>query len=405
MVREIAVNFYLRLFSLFFTIFKLFPLQTKVVFVASFPENNINILQEMRRQELSCRTVFLADKKVYPHLAKYKEISLFLFDISHFTHFVASVYHLATAKVVFVDNYYAFLAASHFKKEVKCIQLWHANGAIKKFGLEDQSVENRSPQARKRFKQVYNNFHQVVVGSEAMADIFKQAFGISEDRLLKTGIPRTDLFFDKGKSEYITHKLCSQYPFLSTNKKVILYAPTFRDEQLDTFELRINLELLKSELESDYILLLKLHPAIKNAVKITENLKGFAYDFSDYQNINELFFITDLLITDYSSLPFEFSLLNKPMIFFPYDLTHYGETRGLWEDYHDVVPGPVVFSTTEIINTIKSEHWQLADIQAFNDKWNTYSQGNSSGNIVAYARRQLSNEVQEQVPVKSDLSQ
>ncbi|WP_121610998.1 CDP-glycerol glycerophosphotransferase family protein [Mesobacillus foraminis] len=404
MVREIAVYVYLRLFSFLFTIFKLLPLQTKIVFVASFTENNISIYKEMKRQDVPWRSVFLVDKKAYPHFSKYKDIKVLLFDIKHVAQFIISIYHLATAKIVFVDNYFGFLAATKFKKDVKCIQLWHANGAIKKFGLKDHSVKDRSAQAKERFNQVYNKFDKVVVGSEAMADIFKQAFGLNEDQLLRTGLPRTDLFFDEGKKEYILHNLYSKYPFLAA-KKVILYAPTFRDEQLDEFELRINLDMLKKELGSEYILLLKLHPAIRGALEITENQNGFVYDFSDYQNINELFFVTDLLITDYSSLPFEFSLLNKPMLFFPYDLTEYQRTRGLWENYEELVPGPVTFTTAEIITSIKNHYFQFEEIEAFNKKWNTYSEGKSSRDIVAFAKRHLLEEVKEHIPAKTDLYQ
>lgn len=388
MVREIAVFIYLRLFSFLFGLFKFLPVQMKVVFVASFIGNNINIYKELKRQDLPYSTVFLVNQKNYPHFSKYKDLNVLLFDIKYFFQFVSSIYHLATAKIVFVDNYYGFLADIQFKKNVKCIQLWHANGAIKKFGLEDHSIEFRSERARKRFKRVYNNFHKVIVGSEAMAEIFKKAFGLNEDRVLRTGIPRTDIFFDKGKRKKTLRKLYIKYPFLF-NKKVILYAPTFRDEHLDTFELRINLELLQNELESDYVLLLKLHPSIKKGLTLSDNLKGFVYNFSDYPNINDLFFITDLLITDYSSLPFEFSLLNKPMIFFPYDLKEYGESRGFWENYEDLVPGSVTFSTTEIVNVIKSKAFQLDQIKIFNQKWNTYSKGNSSQNLVDYIKKHM----------------
>ncbi|WP_251557318.1 CDP-glycerol glycerophosphotransferase family protein [Mesobacillus maritimus] len=384
MVREMAVYFYLRLFSLLFSLFNLLPLQKKVVLVASFTENNLHIYDEMQKQNVDFRTIILANEKVYPYLAsETNEETVLLFEIKRLTHFIMSIYHLATAKVIFVDNYYGFLAATKFKKDAKCIQIWHANGAIKKFGLKDQSIEFRTEKAKERFKKVYNNFHKVIVGSEAMADIFTQAFGLPEDRILRTGVPRTDLFYNAEKKDSIERYIYKKYPFLS-DKKVILYAPTFRDEKLETFELHINLKLLQKELEQEYILLLKLHPAIKNSIRITEDLQGFVYDFSDYPNVNELFFVSDILITDYSSLPFEYAILNKPMVFFPYDLAQYSKTRGFWEDYKKLVPGPIAYSTTEIIHSIKTKDFQLEKVAAFNQKWNTYSKGHSSGNIVAY---------------------
>src|SRR5699024_1500932 len=90
---------------------------------------------------------------------------------------IRSIYHLATARVIFIDNYFGFLAATSFKENVTCVQLWHAAGAIKQFGLKDPSNQYRSKRANQRFKKVYKQFHQIVVGSEKMADIMKESFG------------------------------------------------------------------------------------------------------------------------------------------------------------------------------------------------------------------------------------
>ena len=403
MVREIAIFLYLRFFSILFLTLNLLPLKRKVVFVVSFAENNENIYKEMRQQDLACETVFLTNKRDFSRFAKYKEASVLVLDIRHFPQFLKSIYHLATAKVVFVDNYYGFLASARFKKGVKCIQLWHANGAIKKFGLKDQTTTNRSLQANKRFQKVYAKFDHVIVGSEAMGKIFQQAFGLEENRILRTGIPRTDVFFNEDEQKKAKNKLYETYPQLSS-KKVILYAPTYRDEQTDTFEIRLNLERLKNELENDYILLLRLHPAIKNSLVLHGDLNGFVLDVSDYPNLNELLFITEILISDYSSIPFEFSILNKPMIFFPYDLTDYEKTRGLWENYQEMVPGPTVFSTSEIIRTIKTNEFEYERLMAFNHKWNEFSTGNSSTNIVSFTKGLLGIEIHENVNVQSNLS-
>src|SRR5699024_9379731 len=98
------------------------------------------------------------------------------FKTTHPVHWIWSIYHLATSRIVFVDNYYGFLAATEFKPHVKCIQLWHAAGAMKQFGLKDLSIENRPKKAYKRFHKVYQRFDHVVVGSEHMANIFREGF-------------------------------------------------------------------------------------------------------------------------------------------------------------------------------------------------------------------------------------
>src|SRR5690606_35874298 len=106
-----------------------------------------------------------------------------------------------------------------------------AAGAVKQFGLKDPSNANRTPKAIARFQQVYNRFNHVVVGSEKMAEIFQQSFGLQADRMLRTGIPRTDFFFDEKTIAETRELLQRNYPIIN-KKKVILYAPTFRDHEL-----------------------------------------------------------------------------------------------------------------------------------------------------------------------------
>ncbi|KSU60438.1 hypothetical protein AS034_16485 [[Bacillus] enclensis] len=388
MIREILVTFYLFVFSAVFNICKLFPLQNKVTFVVSFSENNKSIYKEMIRQDFSCRTLFLTTEKMYGVFSKFEKATTLLFEMKKPLDFMRSIYHLATSKVILVDNYYGFLAKSEFKPGVDCIQLWHANGAIKKFGLKDPSVESRSSRAKGRFKAVYDRFTRVVVGSEAMAEIFRGAFGVTEDRLLRTGIPRTDVFFDQTAQLRAKSKLYKKFPFLK-EKKVLLYAPTYRENQLSSAEIKLNLKKLALQFEDEYILLLKLHPAVKNDLCIPAELSHFAYDFSGWHQLNELLFISDMLITDYSSVPFEYSLLNRPIIFFWYDLGQYEKERGIWENFMSLLPGPVAHTSEEVaayISRMKADH---ESTHLFSSKWNEYSKGESSRNILDYIRKKI----------------
>ncbi len=388
MLRELAVSLYLFMFTTFFKLSKLFPLQNKVTFVVSFSENNKSVYKEMLRQEFSCRTLFLTTEKMYPLFSKYKDATTLLFELKKPFDFLRSIFHLATSKVIVVDNYYGFLSKSAFKPSVECIQLWHANGAIKKFGLEDPSIETRNKRAMARFKSVYNRFDKVVVGSEAMADVFKQAFGTSDGKILRSGMPRTDVFFDRSAKAKAETKLLRQFPVLKV-KKVILYAPTYRENQLLDAELRIDLKSLAAQFADEYVLLLKIHPAVKNKIKIPSELSHFVYDFSSYHQLNDLLFVTDILITDYSSIPFEYCLLNRPIIFFLYDLEEYEKERGIWDDYLTFLPGPIAYSSEEVTTIIKNDQFDLGRIRSFSDKWNQYSHGESSKNIVCLIKEKL----------------
>src|SRR5699024_2135915 len=123
-------------------------------------------------------------------------------------------------------------------------------------------------------------------------------------------------------------------------KNVILYAPTFRDDLLHSADIAVDIDQLYRELRDEYVLLLRLHPAVRGT--FVNQYPDFVLDVSGYPDIHSLLIVTDLLITDYSSIPFEFSILGKPMIFFAYDLEYYAATRGFWEDYESLVPGPIV---------------------------------------------------------------
>ncbi|KAA0565881.1 CDP-glycerol glycerophosphotransferase family protein [Bacillus sp. CH30_1T] len=391
MVREVAITIYLFIFSLIFAFFKRFSLQNKVVFVVSFSENNQSIYKEMIRQDSTCRIIFLATEQMYPTFSKLDGASTLFFEWKNPVQFLKGIYHLATSKVVMVDNYYGFLAQIRFRDSVQCIQLWHANGAIKKFGLKDPSNETRSNRAIQRFKRVYNSFDKVVVGSEAMADIFKQAFGVEDQRVVRTGIPRTDIFFNHSKQTKIVQNMYKQYPSLK-NKKVILYAPTYREKDLQDFQLQLNLEELLSQLKQEYVLIIKLHPAIKSEIDIPSEFDHLVYDFSDYHSMNELLFVSDLLITDYSSIPFEYSLLNRPIIFYLYDLEEYLKERGMWEDYLEFLPGPIAYTTKDIGDIIRAENVDYERILRFSEKWNEYSKGLASKNIVDMLSDHLRNQ-------------
>lgn len=133
MIRELFIFVYLFTFRLIFQLFKLFPMENKVVYVASFLENTINVYNEQKRQDYTCRTIFLTRRDFVEFFKQHTadNADILLFDFRSPYQFIKGIYHLATSKVILVDNYFGFLSTIKFKKEVTCVQLWHANGAIK----------------------------------------------------------------------------------------------------------------------------------------------------------------------------------------------------------------------------------------------------------------------------------
>lgn len=378
MARELAITIYLFVFRLLFNSFKLFPQKKKTVFVASFGVNILYTLKELEKQteEQIIMLKVPSCKITYKDALNRKQLR---FTALNPIEWVQSIYHLATCRKIFVDNYFGFLAVTQFKPNTECIQLWHATGAIKQFGLKDLSIENRSAKAYERFKQVYQRFDHVVVGSENMANIFREGFGVSKQQILRTGIPRTDFFFDSFAKEEVIETLRLQIPVIK-EKKVILYAPTYRDNELTVTDLKLNIDKMYKELKDDYVLFLRLHPAV--SVELSNDYPDFVFNVSKDYNINHLMIITDILISDYSSIPFEFSILNKPMIFFAYDIDEYAETRGFWDNYDKLVPGPIVENTDDLIEILKADDFDMKLINDFYNEWNQYSNGNSSERLI-----------------------
>lgn len=374
MAREVAIQLYLFVFRFFFIIFSICPQKKKTTFVASFGDNVLFTLKELKWQTddqiiilktASCRIDFNG--------------TVLYFEPKYFADWIRSIYHLATSNVIFIDNYFGFLAAVKFKPNVKCVQLWHAAGAIKQFGLKDPSNADRSPKAIERFKRVYGQFDYVVVGGEKMANIYRESFGIREENILRTGIPRTDFFFDEQALQKTTAALKKKYPIIQ-EKKVILYAPTYRENEFYVSSVPLDIEKMYQELKDEYILLLRLHPAVH--FDFANQYPDFVYDVSDYPDTNHLLVVTDLLISDYSSIPFEFSLLQRPMIFFAYDLEEYGKSRGFWEPYEQLVPGPVIYNSNELVKAIQTNKYDYGQIVTFANEWNEFSTGTSSLRLI-----------------------
>ncbi|WP_099159465.1 CDP-glycerol glycerophosphotransferase family protein [Virgibacillus ndiopensis] len=383
MIRELAISIYLFLFQLLFNLFKLFPQRKKTVCVTSFGDNIFYTTKSLR--SVSDEDIIVLKTRK----CDYSFDKTLDFDIYHPIAYLQSIYHLATATTILVDNYFGFLAVTEFKEGTTCIQLWHAAGALKQFGLMDPSNRLRSKKANDRFQRVYNRFDYTVVGSEKMATIFRKSFGVTNDSILRTGIPRTDFFFNYMEKRSIIQSMKKKYPIIN-EKKVILYAPTFRDNQLNDYQLALDIKELYQALSDEYVLFVKLHPAVQ--YKLSEQYDDFVYDVSDYQDTNQLLLIADLLISDYSSIPFEYALLQKPMIFYAYDLQEYQNTRGLLVDYLNQMPGPVVSTTEAIIQAIEQNSFDKNKIKAFAQQWNEYSVGGSSVNITRVLTRNEENE-------------
>ncbi|WAA12130.1 CDP-glycerol glycerophosphotransferase family protein [Fervidibacillus halotolerans] len=384
-VREWFIEVYLVFHKILFFFLKKLPVKNKIVFVASFKENNLYIYRELKRRKYDGEIVFLCKKHCYNSIQKASSVPVYKIESGKITDEIKAAYHLMTAKKIITDNYFGVFAVAPIKEETECIQIWHAAGAIKKFGLMDHATKKRSNRAKKRFLKVYSKFDKVVVNSDAFAKQFEAAFLLSENQFLRFGFPRTDFFFNESKIREKKNIFFRKYPAYK-GKKIILYAPTFRPNPKDN-ELNLDIPLLYEKLHGEYVLFIRMHPSVSMPEQMFSGFEDFVVDFSKKASINELMVVSDLLITDYSSIPFEYVLLKKPMIFYPYDLESYKRNPGIWEPYEEMVPGAVAHNTSEILDVILNHTFNEENYIAFHQKWNTYTTGESSEKLVQYLMR------------------
>lgn len=286
---------------------------------------------------------------------------------------------LAGSRFIFLNDNFFPLAFMQFSPKNIVVQLWHAPGAFKKFG---GSVDFKS---RKILEKASKNTDYLIVSSSNIQDYYSEAFQIPKTKIKPLGLPRADYYFENHDIDDLKSKFFEKYD-LSGDKKIVLYAPTFRDEEKynNVFNY-LDLEKFNESLGDEYILALRLHPKIKKFYSGEISSKGKYIDCSDYSSEQELLLISDILITDYSSIMIEFALLNKPIIFFTYDFESYlTEERGFYFDFKSTVPGPVVYDSNQLIDVIKSNSFDENKISEFVKTQFNEMDGQSSKRVVDY---------------------
>lgn len=291
-------------------------------------------------------------------------------------------YDLATSKYVLLDDYYNQLYGLKTREQTEVVQLWHAAGAFKKFGMSSiGAIDSNSYEFEKN---AHQNYKKVIVSGEEVAGHYAEAFGVSEKNVEALGVPRTDLFFDEDYKKFIKEKYYETYPILK-DKKIVGYTPTFRGRPgaRSTFNLELDIKLLREKLGDDYIIVLKLHPSVTKAVHIPEEYQDFVLNLSK-NDINNVLIMSDILITDYSSIVFDYALLNRPMIFFAYDLEEYLDERGFYYEYREFVPGPIAKNTDQITNLILEGKFDSEKNELFKHKFFDSLDGKSGKRVVEY---------------------
>jgi CDP-ribitol ribitolphosphotransferase len=286
---------------------------------------------------------------------------------------------MARAEYILMDNAFLPMAYLRVRKETKVMQLWHGTGTVKKFG---QHVN--TGKLYEQEKRANENLDYVVVNSEATRKLYAGCFSVKEEQVKILGLPRTDILFSEKELLRRRTQFFKQYPNLM-NKKLILYAPTFRDSEVAHPSIHLDIKKMAEELPDQYCLGLRLHPFVAERFHLEEDFGGKVMDFSSYDNLNTLLMSTEILITDYSSIIFEYCVFRKPMIFYAYDLDEFSDHgRGFYRDYREYVPGPVVETTEEILTVIREKDWRKEKLLEFIRDSYAYVDGKSTKRVVDF---------------------
>lgn len=266
------------------------------------------------------------------------------------------------------------------------LQTWHGT-PLKKLVFDLEDINSATPRYKNQVYKQSRAWDYLIAANQYSSDIFRRCF-MYKKNMLETGYPRNDILHDPDKvkiANQVKEKLG-----IPKDKKTILYAPTWRDDEFYTkgrykFSLKLDLQQLKEKLGNEYVILLRTHYFIADALDVT-GLEDFAYNLSKYDDISELYLISDILITDYSSVFFDYANLKRPMLFFTYDLEKYRDVlRGFYINIEEELPGPMLFTTEEIITAIgnidklKQEYQQK--YTAFYDKFCSWEDGNASKRV------------------------
>jgi teichoic acid ribitol-phosphate primase len=295
-----------------------------------------------------------------------------------------AAYQLARARVFVVDDYFFPIYAIKPRPGTKIIQVWHAAGPVKRsgYGVADKTFgADRSLTER---VQIHSNYDVCIVGSRSAAELYSVAFRQPVERFDSSiGIPRSDMLFGEERTAKAQQRIRERYG-LPAACRVILYAPTFRGDDVGSarFPEFIDFRLLRDTLADGHVLLVRKHPFVRAPLAIADDLRNFLIDVSDYPEINELMLVADVLVTDYSSSIYEFSLRERPIVFFAPDHEAYERQRGFFLDYRNEGPGPVFETTRELADYLRQGEFDLERVRRFRQKWFEVADGRASERFV-----------------------
>ena len=240
------------------------------------------------------------------------------------------------------------------REETVLLETWHGT-PLKKLAFDLENIHSYTPAYKENVYKQSRGWDYMLSDNPHSSKCFMSAYMLEEHQLLEAGYPANDPMYAPDKEERanrIKEKLG-----IPKDKKVILYAPTWRDDEfIDTgeygFNLALDVERMREQFSDEYVLLMRLHYLVVERLD-KKMFDDFVMNVSTYDDITDLYLLTDLIITDYSSVFFDFANLRRPMLFYMYDLENYRDNlHGFYLNIQEILPGPILRTNEEVFEAI-----------------------------------------------------
>ncbi|MBQ3281892.1 MAG: CDP-glycerol glycerophosphotransferase family protein [Eubacterium sp.] len=361
-------------------------------------EDKILFLQPRRTLNPSCRYMYRTLQAMGRSEVRLCELYHGRVSLTEeYNNCVEFIKDMATARAVVTHEFNEYFGYLDIRKETKLIQLWHGCGIIKGLGMSTAGMEGSEFKTMDEYREYpeFEGYDLVTIPGEAERRIFEEFMGRPHNspEIQAVGVSRTDEFFSEKYREKCYKKIYERIP-AARQKKIILYAPTFRGLEPERYAPdKLDIGAFAEKLSDRYILVIKHHQTAKILPEIPEKYRGsFAFDMThgSGMDINELMTVSDICITDYSSLVFEYSLFERPIVFFMFDKDEYRDSRGMYYTYDELAECGPIFETNEgVINYIDNidDGFDRSKVASFRDRYMNACDGKSTERIIDFIYR------------------
>ncbi|QUW21224.1 CDP-glycerol glycerophosphotransferase family protein [Sporosarcina sp. Marseille-Q4063] len=353
--------------------------KNRVVFVTprhtELKDNLYYLYEEMKKSKPKLEYVIIT-RKINEEGTKWRR-----FLVKMFTDY----YYLATARYFILDDYYLPLYFVRVRRGTEVIQLWHASGPLKRVGLSLRGYPDGPNDNYLKVVPIHSNYDKLIVNSDVEIDFYSEAFGMEKTKILPLGSPRTDILFMNVHDTTRKENFLMNHPQYE-NKELVLCAPTFRGRSTSSnpYVPHLDLEKLTPQLlEENKVLIFNLHPYMNENEEYMKNTDENAvfWNRNEY-TIEELLMISDALISDYSSVIYDFAILEKPIALYCYDYEKYNKQRGFYVDIKQLLPATYFEEERNLVNWIVSDAKNITEVKQLKEKNFKYQNGQASKRII-----------------------